>query len=344
MGAAVADQHTDSNRDHDGSDLVHGVKSEEWDCQKIWWSHYLFVLLHSETRGNSKILTKTKRNMKKFKLFCCHFEGGELSLWNQRLLPGEEVFAKVLGEHFHNKKIVLKHPKTGMTYDHEIVGKPSNGVYLIRVFNQRVKSEDVYFKGKKIDHPFLFVFINLAGKVPLIMIQQHEAVIESADEAALVLEHSLNNALKKSKWTLRLMPNKKDKVDVSLYEALIMSANDNFSRQKPTDTARPKAESVFVMGLTSARDRKLVIRIIEGDMGAMDNNENTMRAMCAAYSAEIIAKPKHKNFEARYGEVIAESTFNRYLRQKDSIYNGDGAYGTLLDEFRKIKGRNHDSF
>ena len=26
MGAADAYQHTDSNRDHDGSDLVHGVK------------------------------------------------------------------------------------------------------------------------------------------------------------------------------------------------------------------------------------------------------------------------------------------------------------------------------
>ena len=75
-------------------------------------------------------------------------------------------------------------------------------------------------------------------------------------------------------------------------------------------------------------------------MGAMDNNENTMRAMCAAYSAEIIAKPKHKNFEARYGDVIAESTFNRYLRQRDSIYNGDGAYGTLLEKFKEIKGRN----
>ncbi len=25
---------------HDGSNLVHGVKEEEWDCQ-IWWSHFL---------------------------------------------------------------------------------------------------------------------------------------------------------------------------------------------------------------------------------------------------------------------------------------------------------------
>ena len=40
MGAAVADQHTDSYRNHDGSNLVHGVKEEEWDCQ-IWWSHFL---------------------------------------------------------------------------------------------------------------------------------------------------------------------------------------------------------------------------------------------------------------------------------------------------------------
>ena len=40
MGAAVAYQHTDSYRNHDGSNLVHGVKEEEWDCQ-IWWSHFL---------------------------------------------------------------------------------------------------------------------------------------------------------------------------------------------------------------------------------------------------------------------------------------------------------------
>jgi len=41
MGAAVAYQHTDGYRNHDGSNLVHGVKEEEWDCQ-IWWSHFLF--------------------------------------------------------------------------------------------------------------------------------------------------------------------------------------------------------------------------------------------------------------------------------------------------------------
>ena len=55
MADSVAYQHTDSNRNHDGSDLVYGVKSEEWDCQKIWWSHYLFVLLHSE---NARRLAK----------------------------------------------------------------------------------------------------------------------------------------------------------------------------------------------------------------------------------------------------------------------------------------------
>ena len=55
MGAADADKHTDGNRNHDGRDLVYGVKSEEWDCQKIWWSHYLFVLLHFE---NARRLAK----------------------------------------------------------------------------------------------------------------------------------------------------------------------------------------------------------------------------------------------------------------------------------------------
>ena len=97
------------------------------------------------------------------------------------------------------------------------------------------------------------------------------------------------------------------------------------------------AEDVFVMGLTSARDRKSVIRLIEKDMGAMDNNENTMRAICAAYSAKIIAKPKHKNFEARYGDVIAESTFNRYLRQRDSIYSGDAEMERMARSWKNLR-------
>lgn len=178
--------------------------------------------------------------MKQIKLLCCHFEGSKQSLCDQRLLSGGEVLAEVVGEHFRNKKVILKRPRSRTALVYEIVGKSRDGTYLFRASNQRGKA----------------------------------------------------------------------------------------------------AEDVFVMGLTSAKDRKSVIRIIEGDMGAMDNNENTMRAMCAAYSAEIIAKPKHKNFKARYGDVIAESTFNRYLRQKDSIYNGDGAYGTLLEKFKEIKGRN----
>ena len=50
---------TDSNRDHDGSDLVHGVKSEEWDCQKIWWSHYLFRI---SANSCAKVLEDWKKS------------------------------------------------------------------------------------------------------------------------------------------------------------------------------------------------------------------------------------------------------------------------------------------
>ena len=35
MADSVAYQHTDGNRNHDGRDLVYGVKSEEWDCQNL---------------------------------------------------------------------------------------------------------------------------------------------------------------------------------------------------------------------------------------------------------------------------------------------------------------------
>jgi hypothetical protein len=59
MAYSVAYQHTDSNRDHDGSDLVHGVKSEEWDCQKIWWSHYLFRI---SANSCAKVLEDWKKS------------------------------------------------------------------------------------------------------------------------------------------------------------------------------------------------------------------------------------------------------------------------------------------
>ena len=52
MGAAVAYQHTDGNRNHDGCNLVHGVKEEEWDCQ-IWWSHYLFRVTPCQAPGHT---------------------------------------------------------------------------------------------------------------------------------------------------------------------------------------------------------------------------------------------------------------------------------------------------
>ena len=35
MGAAVADQHTDSNRNHDGSNLVHGIKKVGTDRKSV---------------------------------------------------------------------------------------------------------------------------------------------------------------------------------------------------------------------------------------------------------------------------------------------------------------------
>jgi hypothetical protein len=36
MGAAIANQHTDGNRNHDGSDIVYGVKVKENGTAKIW--------------------------------------------------------------------------------------------------------------------------------------------------------------------------------------------------------------------------------------------------------------------------------------------------------------------
>ena len=35
MADSVAYQHTDSNRNHNGSDVMYGVKERKWDCQKL---------------------------------------------------------------------------------------------------------------------------------------------------------------------------------------------------------------------------------------------------------------------------------------------------------------------
>ena len=43
MGAAVADQHTDGNCNHDGSDIVYGVKERKWDCQNLVVSFYVLT-------------------------------------------------------------------------------------------------------------------------------------------------------------------------------------------------------------------------------------------------------------------------------------------------------------
>jgi len=35
MADSVAYQHTDSNRNHNGCDELHGVKERKWDCQNL---------------------------------------------------------------------------------------------------------------------------------------------------------------------------------------------------------------------------------------------------------------------------------------------------------------------
>ena len=35
MADSVAYQHTDGNRNHDGSYELHGVKERKWDCQNL---------------------------------------------------------------------------------------------------------------------------------------------------------------------------------------------------------------------------------------------------------------------------------------------------------------------
>ena len=58
MADSVAYQHTDGNRNHDGCNLVHGVKEEEWDCQ-IWWSHVLFRI---SANSCAKVLEDWKKS------------------------------------------------------------------------------------------------------------------------------------------------------------------------------------------------------------------------------------------------------------------------------------------
>ena len=41
MAYSVAYQHTDGYRNHDGSDIVYGVKERKWDCQKLVVSFYI---------------------------------------------------------------------------------------------------------------------------------------------------------------------------------------------------------------------------------------------------------------------------------------------------------------
>ena len=85
--------------------------------------------------------------MKK-KLLCSHFVGSKQSLCDQRLLSGGEVLAEVVGEHFRNKKVILKRPRSRTALVYEIVGKSRDGTYLFRASNQRGKAaEDVFVMG-----------------------------------------------------------------------------------------------------------------------------------------------------------------------------------------------------
>ena len=84
--------------------------------------------------------------MKK-KLLCSHFVGSKQSLCDQRLLSGGEVLAEVVGEHFRNKKVILKRPRSRTALVYEIVGKSRDGTYLFRASNQRGKAaEDVFIE------------------------------------------------------------------------------------------------------------------------------------------------------------------------------------------------------
>ena len=43
MAYSVAYQHTDGYRNHDGSDIVYGVKERKWDCQNLVVSFYVLT-------------------------------------------------------------------------------------------------------------------------------------------------------------------------------------------------------------------------------------------------------------------------------------------------------------
>ena len=292
--------------------------------------------------------------MEDFDLFDCQFVAVQRYLGSDSCLRGKEVLEKLLDEDFrHSSSLLLVHPKKHFAYYHEYVACEEKNTYILRVCNQRIikKSMQHFVNKLELDHPFLYVVVDLKGAQPIIRIEKSKYVKESTEEVASVLAFSLDFVMTGYGWKPKLTPstNSEDSLSDTLQKTLEdclksphtmeeLDGEDAMNKMMPGRKKAKRSKADFRSAVIDEAYADEIIALLHRFIKGKQQPIDIMRPFIAAKAAGVLGKFTQSAFIGEFGDILGKSisSVNKYQRKDCKAYVGDDRFKTLKEVFAKI--------
>lgn len=279
----------------------------------------------------------------KLVFYNCRLEPRQLLIGEDEncFLRSKEVVRTICDADFRNNSLDLIDPKTNKYYYHEYAKHPKNGLYLMRVVNERLR-KDTSTSELKTDHPFLHVLIDTQVYPHFVIVEHYDSLPQCSAEVVGVLQHSLSVAVWKHGWRVVLNPDTTGVVsDFKLAQRAWEYLKNNLDGPRTLEELRGDIR------INRERFHQLVIsesiadgamKWIQAFMRGKTKPKDIIAPLRAAKEAGVIKKMSKAEFRATFGGLLGNSLslLDRYMSDTYSWNPNDKVYQNMVDKFGEL--------
>ena len=292
----------------------------------------------------------------------CLLNRCELGIGGTPSLQGKGALVELLDADSQEIRFfIFAHTRKQVLYYHEYAMPPRDGMYVMRVANNRIcEYTDENFKViAEADHPYVYVTVDTALSEPLIAIENCKYCKRAKDEVLQVLEYSLKRELSGKGWDVELAPYVPNGEEQKRIRGAMAELNDPPSAERTLEKRygirkvdflirhylryremlRGQRKSDDLRDYILHRDEDHVLKLLDGVLKKLSGSKSVSCPFRFLTDHEIMKRPPFDAVIKQYPYLIGKvsvSRFNDYNNEYKQPYANYRLYDACRDYFAEI--------
>lgn len=295
--------------------------------------------------------------MDNFLFYKCLLKRCELGIGGTPSLQGKGALVELLdADSQESRYFIFAHTRKQLLYYHEYAMPPHDGMYVLRVANNRVSE----YTGENFEvitevvHPYVYVVVDTAPSEPLIAIENCKYCKRAKDEVLQVLDYSLHRDLSNVGWNVKLVPCVPSSKQQARLHQMMAVVNDlpnaertlenrygiqrvdllirHFLRYR--ESLRGKRKSHDLRNYILHHNKDLVLKLLDGVLRNLKGSKSVSCPFRFLQDHKVMKRPPFNAVINQFPYLkdrVTVSRFNEYTNENNNPYAKDG---DLYDVYR----------